>query len=704
MDNNEDFKNLDEKHKNILINDQIDEFIEDFTFFDFNTFVMACKYNSIKITKYCIEINFCLDHITNKRQTAFTFLFTNNNIEIIRILINKLPNAKSLILIKDYYHKNAMFYSSDSIMNQIKIEILNINDERDVKYDDFRIYNFDEFNPISYDKDKKGAYGTVKHFVEKSTGKNVIIKSIKNKGNYCENNFRSFLKEISLMKSINQLNNQIVAQIYGVILLENEIYMVQEYFENTLQDILHILKDVDIEHKRNYVKNFMKNLLLIVDTLSSFGIIHFDLNPDNIIVDRNNRLKLIDFGISQYIGFNSLKEFRKCYFDPRYVMPPDGIDTVKLKTGSNSEIITFQSHEITFNHDIFSIGIIFTNFIYSYINNLFSMGNRIFFSGDFDEPYQDNKFWYQLSKRKIIEFGGEDFESLLLQMLNCDSNLRPTAKKCLNHRYFTDNEIIESNNIITIKNNIKNRFIFNSYNMNLSSDFEYFENIHSNYLDIKLLETNFNLSESKNVNKQMFYILIDWILDVAIKNESFSLDVIINTINRIYVFMYNEKDMKRNKLQGYGIVIFYLTHTQYCLRDFKLSKIEEYCAYQYSESEIQSFARDILKYNFMYSITPIETHISYLLIKLDQNNFVKSENLENFIIKNLIFWTLFNMKEQCTVWNLIINIASIYFENNNIYFDFDQDKIIRNDIKEMISDNKDFKFSEKISSTINQLY
>lgn len=42
----------------------------------------------------------------------------------------------------------------------------------------------------------------------------------------------------------------------------------------------------------------MKKLFLAVSHMHSQGIVHRDIKPDNIMLDNQNELKLIDFGLA----------------------------------------------------------------------------------------------------------------------------------------------------------------------------------------------------------------------------------------------------------------------------------------------------------------------------------------------------------------------------------------------------------------------
>jgi len=45
--------------------------------------------------------------------------------------------------------------------------------------------------------------------------------------------------------------------------------------------------------------SLVKKILEALNHLHSIGIVHRDLKPDNIMIDKDNELKIIDFGLSK---------------------------------------------------------------------------------------------------------------------------------------------------------------------------------------------------------------------------------------------------------------------------------------------------------------------------------------------------------------------------------------------------------------------
>ena len=56
---------------------------------------------------------------------------------------------------------------------------------------------------------------------------------------------------------------------------------------------------------------------MAIDKLHSLGIIHRDIKPENVLIDSNDQVKLVDFGISNY----SNQDRTTTVFTPEYLSP-----------------------------------------------------------------------------------------------------------------------------------------------------------------------------------------------------------------------------------------------------------------------------------------------------------------------------------------------------------------------------------------------
>ena len=120
----------------------------------------------------------------------------------------------------------------------------------------------------------------------------VAVKLI-DKNNLSDKQLQHVRREISLMKSIEHEN---IIKLFDVIEGEEKIALIMEY---ALKGQLNTyLKTEEKSHKIN-IKKFFAEIISAVEYLhEEKHIIHRDIKPQNILVDRFSRIKLADFGLS----------------------------------------------------------------------------------------------------------------------------------------------------------------------------------------------------------------------------------------------------------------------------------------------------------------------------------------------------------------------------------------------------------------------
>ena len=115
---------------------------------------------------------------------------------------------------------------------------------------------------------------------------------------------------------MKQLDHKYITQLHQVFETENSLYLVLELIEG--QTLENILKKTTKFNETKY-KDLIKKILEALVYLGSQNIIHRDLKPDNILVDKNNSIKIIDFGLATKIDGKEYI-FQKCG-TPGYIAP-----------------------------------------------------------------------------------------------------------------------------------------------------------------------------------------------------------------------------------------------------------------------------------------------------------------------------------------------------------------------------------------------
>jgi len=162
----------------------------------------------------------------------------------------------------------------------------------------------------------------------------------------------------------------------------------------------------------------MSQMLSSIKHLHGHGIVHRDLKPENFLMNdpsENSEVKLIDFGLSK--RFSAKKEVEKMHTvvgTPYYVAP----EVLK----GNYDI----------SCDIWSLGVILYVFLCGYPP----------FEGD------NNKEIFRNVLKQRLQFDPAEWSTisdsakdLVSKMLNKDPKKRISATQCLEHPWFTSNDI-----------------------------------------------------------------------------------------------------------------------------------------------------------------------------------------------------------------------------------------------------------------------
>jgi len=274
-----------------------------------------------------------------------------------------------------------------------------------------------------------GTYGDVYKGKMKGTNEIIAIKKIKidleNEGIPS-----TALREITILRELQHPN---IIELKDVICNNNKLYLLFEFAEYDLRKYLEEYENKNLDEET--IKSFLYQILDALAYCHSKKIIHRDLKPQNILLTKNLKIKIGDFGLARVFSI-PIRPYTKEVLTLWYRAP-------ELLLGIN---------EYSTPVDIWSVGCIFAELILK----------RPLFKGDceFEQimkiygilgtpkiedwneivnlPYYSNKF-PNFSPKKIEEIvPGLDSNgiNLLKSMLQYDPNKRISAKQALLHPYF----------------------------------------------------------------------------------------------------------------------------------------------------------------------------------------------------------------------------------------------------------------------------
>ena len=255
------------------------------------------------------------------------------------------------------------------------------------------------------------------NFVKGSEEEKKIIKE-----KYREHFLNCFDKEIKIYNELKDKNLENIIIKYfcggrGVIFLENAV-------KGDIFKYIEYQPGIDVK----IAKILFKKILISIDKIHKIGIVHLDLKPDNILLDKKFNPKICDFGYSE-------KESEKI-----------DIENLSIPVGSS----LFKSPEMLENKkyngkksDIFTLGITFY-----YILNGFELKK-------FRKINKDNykEYLNDILLNAKNNFSPECFD-VISKMLKVDEKERPSIEEILKHKFFAE----EVNNSIKEEENIINEY------------------------------------------------------------------------------------------------------------------------------------------------------------------------------------------------------------------------------------------------------
>ena len=197
----------------------------------------------------------------------------------------------------------------------------------------------------------RGGFSIVYKGVHKSLNMPVAIKMMRHDMLMDPDFLNSFRNEA---KTIASLNHENIVKVYDIEERYRTLFIVMEHVVgDSLEEMIKHLKTIP----PSLVTDFLAQICTALDYAHGRGIIHRDINPTNIIVQRNDRLKILDFGLACPIGTEDFSNAgTACYMAPEQIQgdPVDprtdiyslGISAFEMVTGTKP----FPEKDLKFLH------------------------------------------------------------------------------------------------------------------------------------------------------------------------------------------------------------------------------------------------------------------------------------------------------------------------------------------------------------------
>lgn len=238
------------------------------------------------------------------------------------------------------------------------------------------------------------------------------------------------IREISLLKELDHPN---IVKLHDVVHTEKKLTLVFEYLDQDLKQYMDEVRMVPPEK----MKSFLLQLLKGIGFCHKRRVLHRDLKPQNLLINRKGELKLADFGLARGFG-----------------IPMSNYSHEVVTLWYRAPDVLLGSRRYSTPIDLWSAGCIFAEMATG--RPLFPGGNtqdqllHIFqvlgtpteadFPSIAELPDWDPNFpvYEAQDIREVVPGLPDEGYDLLMKMLQYDPSKRCTAEQAMKHPYFED--------------------------------------------------------------------------------------------------------------------------------------------------------------------------------------------------------------------------------------------------------------------------
>lgn len=276
----------------------------------------------------------------------------------------------------------------------------------------------------------EGTYGVVYKAKDKQTDEFVALKRIRLEVED-EGIPSTTLREISVLRQLRHPN---IVELTDVVQSEGRLYLVFEFVD---KDLKKYMEACDGPLSPQLIKSYTHQMLKGLEFCHVRGVMHRDLKPQNILVSRDGRLKLADFGLA------------RAFVPP---IRPFTHEVVTLWYRPPEILLGCKTYALPV--DMWAIGTMLAEMCTkrplfpgdSEVDELFRIFRVLGTPNEQTWPgvtslqdwNEDFPKWPALQVAKFVPTLGEAGVDLMEQLLQLDPKNRMSAVDCMNHRYFAD--------------------------------------------------------------------------------------------------------------------------------------------------------------------------------------------------------------------------------------------------------------------------
>ncbi|KAK8861407.1 cyclin-dependent kinase 1 [Kwoniella newhampshirensis] len=153
-------------------------------------------------------------------------------------------------------------------------------------------------NYTKLEKIGEGTYGVVYKARDLTTGNFVALKKIRLEAED-EGVPSTSIREISLLKELSKDDN--IVKLFDIVHSDAKLYLVFEFLDMDLKKYMDTIGDKD-GLGPNMVRKFAYQLIKGLYYCHAHRILHRDLKPQNLLINKEGNLKIADFGLARAFG------------------------------------------------------------------------------------------------------------------------------------------------------------------------------------------------------------------------------------------------------------------------------------------------------------------------------------------------------------------------------------------------------------------
>ncbi|KAM7334838.1 hypothetical protein ACRRTK_005315 [Alexandromys fortis] len=225
-------------------------------------------------------------------------------------------NVESLLLEMHFWGKNGVNMYPEEEESEKILRLLALEDElkdekivKKIRGLQMKAEDYDVVKVIG-----RGAFGEVQLVRHKASQKVYAMKLLSKFEMIKRSDSAFFWEERDIMAFAN---SPWVVQLFCAFQDDRYLYMVMEYMPGG--DLVNLMSNYDVPEK--WAKFYTAEVVLALDAIHSMGLIHRDVKPDNMLLDKHGHLKLADFGTCMKMDETGMVHCDTAVGTPDYISP-----------------------------------------------------------------------------------------------------------------------------------------------------------------------------------------------------------------------------------------------------------------------------------------------------------------------------------------------------------------------------------------------